>query len=191
MMGLGGPTSPEVSASHATTPRLHSPPSSGKACGDAEKAQLAFREGAVTVVQHTLSIVKPDAVEKGLAGAILARLEKAGLKIVGAKMLWLSRPKAADFYAVHKGKPFFDKLVDFMVSGPILVSVLEGEGAIAKYRELMGATDPAKAAPGTLRKDYATNIERNAVHGSDSPETAETEIAHFFSVLELCRYERR
>lgn len=142
------------------------------------------------MIERTLSIVKPDAVQKGLIGAVLARFEKAGLKVVAAKMLWLSRPKAAEFYAVHKSRPFFDSLVDFMVSGPILVSVLEGEDAIAKNRELMGATDPAKAAAGTVRKDYAESIERNAVHGSDGPDTAKVEIAHFFSALELCPHER-
>jgi nucleoside-diphosphate kinase len=143
------------------------------------------------VIERTLSIVKPDAVRKGHLGAILARFEKNGLKIVGAKMLWLSRPKAGEFYAVHKERPFYNSLVDFMVSGPVLVSVLEGENAIAKNRELMGATDPAKAAAGTIRKDFAENIEKNAVHGSDGPDTAKVEIAHFFSALELSSYERK
>ncbi len=143
------------------------------------------------MIERTLSIVKPDAVQKGLIGPILSRFEKAGLKIVAAKMVWLSRPKAAEFYAVHKARPFFGSLVDFMVSGPVLVSVLEGENAIAKNRELMGATDPAKAAAGTIRKDYAESIERNAVHGSDAPETAKVEIAHFFSALELQSYARK
>jgi len=137
------------------------------------------------MIERTLSIVKPDAVAKGHIGAILARFEKAGLKIVGAKMLWLSEAKAAEFYAVHKERPFFKDLVTFMVSGPVLVSVLEGENAIAKNRELMGATDPAKAAAGTIRKDFAANIQNNAVHGSDAPETAKFEISHFFAGLEL------
>ncbi len=143
------------------------------------------------MIERTLSIVKPDAVAKGHIGAILSRFEKAGLKIIGAKMLWLSRPKAAEFYAVHKARPFFNSLVDFMVSGPVLVSVLEGENAIAKNRELMGATDPAKAAAGTIRKDFAESIEKNAAHGSDAPETAKVEIAHFFSALELSHYDRK
>jgi nucleoside-diphosphate kinase len=137
------------------------------------------------MLERTLSIVKPDAVAKGNIGAILGRFEKAGLKIVAAKMVWLSRPKAREFYAVHKGKPFYDSLVNFMVSGPVLASVLEGEDAIKRNREIMGATDPSKAAPGTLRKDFAESVERNAVHGSDAPETAKVEIAHFFSALEL------
>jgi nucleoside-diphosphate kinase len=137
------------------------------------------------MLERTLSIVKPDAVAKGHIGAILARFEKAGLKIVAAKMVWLSRPKAREFYAVHKGKPFYDSLVSFMVSGPVLASVLEGDNAIKRNREIMGATDPAKAAAGTIRKDFAESVERNAVHGSDAPETAKVEIAHFFSALEL------
>ena len=143
------------------------------------------------MLERTLSIVKPDAVAKGMAGAILSRFEKAGLKIAAAKMVWLSRPKAREFYAVHAARPFYNSLVDFMVSGPVLVTVLEGEDAIRRNGELMGATDPAKAAAGTIRKDFAENVERNAVHGSDAPETAKTEIAHFFSALELFEYERR
>ncbi len=142
-------------------------------------------------VERTLSIVKPDAVQKGHSGAILNRFEKAGLKIVAAKMVWLTPAKAGEFYAVHKERPFYKSLCEFMVSGPVMVSVLEGEGAILKNRELMGATDPAKAAAGTIRKDFAENIERNAVHGSDAAETAKVEIAHFFSGLELVSYERR
>lgn len=137
------------------------------------------------MIERTLSIVKPDAVQKGLIGAILARFEAAGLKIVATKMVCLSPAKAAEFYAVHHERPFFNGLVEFMTSGPVVASVLEGENAIAKNRELMGATDPAKAAPGTIRKDYAQNVERNAVHGSDAPATAKIEIAHFFSGLEL------
>ncbi|MBI3180364.1 MAG: nucleoside-diphosphate kinase [Deltaproteobacteria bacterium] len=140
--------------------------------------------------ERTLSIVKPDAVAKGHSGQILARLEAAGLKIIAAKMVWLSRSKAREFYAVHKERPFFASLVDFMCSGPVWVSVLEGDNAIKRNRDIMGATDPAKAAAGTIRKDFATNIERNAVHGSDGPDTARVEIAHFFSGLELYDYER-
>jgi nucleoside-diphosphate kinase len=143
------------------------------------------------MIERTLSIVKPDAVERGFVGQILARFEKAGLKIVAGKMIWLSRPKAAEFYAVHRERTFFGSLVDFMVSGPVFVSVLEGENAIAKNRELMGATDPKKAAEGTIRKDFAESIERNSAHGSDGPDTAKVEISHFFSGLELVTYERR
>ena len=142
------------------------------------------------MVERTLSIVKPDAVAKGHIGKILSRFETAGLKIIASKMVWLSRPKAREFYAVHKERPFYDSLVDFMVSGPVLVSVLEGDGAIARNRELMGATDPAKADADTIRKDFAESIERNAVHGSDAPETAAVEIAHFFPAIELHAYER-
>jgi nucleoside-diphosphate kinase len=143
------------------------------------------------MVERTLSIVKPDAVENGHIGNILARFEKAGLKIVAAKLTWLSKSKAQEFYAVHKSRPFFESLVTYMISGPVLVSVLEGDNAIAKNRELMGATDPAKAAAGTIRKDLGESIERNAAHGSDGPDTAKVEIAHFFSGLELCEYSRK
>ena len=141
-------------------------------------------------MERTLSIVKPDAVAKGHVGEILARFERAGLKIAATRMVWLSRPKAREFYAVHKERPFFSSLVEFMVSGPVVVSVLEGENAIRRNRELMGATDPAKADKGTIRKDFAESIERNAVHGSDAAETAKVEIAHFFSGLELYEYPR-
>ena len=137
------------------------------------------------MIERTLSIVKPDAVSKGHIGEIVSRFEKAGLKIIASKMVWLSRPKARAFYAVHRDRPFFDSLVEFMVSGPIFVSVLEGENAIQRNRELMGATDPAKADAGTIRKDFAESIERNAVHGSDGTETAKVEIAHFFSEIEI------
>ncbi|MBI4208738.1 MAG: nucleoside-diphosphate kinase [Deltaproteobacteria bacterium] len=130
--------------------------------------------------ERTLSIVKPDAVKKNLIGEILARFEKNGLKIVAAKMICLSKREAEGFYQVHKNRPFFPSLTDFMSSGPCVVMVLEGEDAIAKNRELMGATDPKKAAPGTLRAQYADSIEHNIVHGSDSPETAHWEIAYFF-----------
>jgi nucleoside-diphosphate kinase len=139
------------------------------------------------MIERTLSIVKPDAVRKGLTGKILAHIEREGLRIVAMRMLKLSGPQAEGFYAVHQGKPFFRSLVEFMVSGPIVVSALEGEGAIAKYREIMGATDPAKAAEGTLRKLYAESLQNNAVHGSDGTETARTEIAYFFSSLDVVR----
>jgi nucleoside-diphosphate kinase len=141
--------------------------------------------------QRTLSLVKPDAVSNGYTGKILARFEEEGLKIVATKMLWLNKEKASEFYAVHKERPFFGSLVEFMTSGPILATVLEGTDAIARNRDIMGATNPAEAADGTLRKLYAESIERNAAHGSDAPETAAVEIAHFFSALELQNYERK
>ncbi len=131
-------------------------------------------------IQRTLSIIKPDAVAKNVVGRILQRFEDAGLKIIAARMVHLSAREAAQFYAVHEGKPFFQGLVDFMSSGPVMVQVLEGENAIAKNRELMGATDPRKAAPGTIRADFADSIDANAVHGSDAPETAAVEVAFFF-----------
>ena len=131
-------------------------------------------------IERTLSIIKPDAVAKNVIGNIYSRFEANGLKIVAAKMLRLSASEAAAFYAVHKDRPFYGELVDFMISGPIMVQVLEGENAIAKNRELMGATNPAKALPGTVRADFATTVDANAVHGSDSPETARTEVAFFF-----------
>ena len=134
-------------------------------------------------VERTLSIIKPDAVARNVIGEIYARFEKAGLKIVAARMARLSRGDAEGFYAVHKGRPFFNDLVDFMISGPVMIQVLEGEGAIAKNRDLMGATDPKKAAPGTIRADFAKSIDANAVHGSDAPETARTEINYFFPAL--------
>jgi nucleoside-diphosphate kinase len=133
-------------------------------------------------VERTLSIVKPDAVAKNVIGEIYARFEKAGLKIVAARMMMLSRAEAEGFYAVHRERPFFRDLVDFMTSGPVMVQVLEGEDAIAKNRELMGATDPRKAAPGTIRADFAQSIDANAVHGSDGPDTVKMEIAYFFPV---------
>ncbi|OGI69438.1 MAG: nucleoside-diphosphate kinase [Candidatus Muproteobacteria bacterium RBG_16_60_9] len=131
-------------------------------------------------VERTLSIVKPDAVAKNAIGAILARFEKAGLSVVAAKMMRLNQQQAEGFYAVHKERPFFRDLVKFMTSGPVVVQVLEGHNAIARNRELMGATDPKKAAPGTIRADFAADVEKNAVHGSDAPETAATEIRYFF-----------
>ncbi len=136
-------------------------------------------------IERTLSIIKPDAVAKNAIGAILARFEKAGLKIVAARMMHLSRAEAEAFYGVHRERPFFKDLVDFMISGPIMVQVLEGEGAIAKNRELMGATDPKKAAPGTIRADFADSIDANAVHGSDAPETAKNEVAFFFPSMNV------
>ena len=136
-------------------------------------------------VERTLSIVKPDAVAKNLIGLISARFEGAGLKIVAARMMHLSQAQAEGFYAVHRERPFFTDLVKFMISGPVLVQVLEGESAIQKNRDLMGATDPRKAAPGSIRADFAQSIDANAVHGSDSPETAAVEIAYFFPAVEL------
>jgi len=136
-------------------------------------------------VERTLSIVKPDAVAKNAIGQIYSRFEQAGLNIVAARMRYLSQQEAEGFYAVHRGRPFFRDLVRFMISGPIMVQVLEGEDAIARNRELMGATDPKKATKGTLRADFAESIDANAVHGSDGPETARTEIAYFFSASEI------
>jgi nucleoside-diphosphate kinase len=133
----------------------------------------------------TLSIIKPDAVKKNAIGQIIARFEKAGLRVVAARMMHLSRAEAEGFYAVHRERPFFKDLVDFMTSGPVLVQVLAGKDAIAKNRELMGATDPKKAAKGTIRADFAESIDANAVHGSDGPETARTEIAYFFPACEV------
>ncbi|MCU0774106.1 MAG: nucleoside-diphosphate kinase [Ideonella sp.] len=131
-------------------------------------------------IERTLSIIKPDAVAKNVIGQIYARFEAAGLRVVAARMTHLSRAEAEAFYGVHKGRPFFNDLVEFMISGPVMVQVLEGEGAIAKNREIMGATDPKKAAPGTIRADFADSIDANAVHGSDAPETAAVEVAFFF-----------
>jgi nucleoside-diphosphate kinase len=130
--------------------------------------------------EKTLSIIKPDAVARNIIGKIYSRFEKAGLKIVAARMQHLSRAEAEGFYAVHRGRPFFDDLVKFMTSGPVMIQVLEGENAIALNRELMGATDPREAAPGTIRADFARSIDANAVHGSDGPDTARTEIEYFF-----------
>ncbi|HET7547528.1 MAG TPA: nucleoside-diphosphate kinase [Usitatibacter sp.] len=131
-------------------------------------------------VERTLSIIKPDAVAKNVIGEIYARFEKAGLRIVAARMVHLSRNEAEGFYAVHKARPFFKDLVEFMISGPVMIQVLEGESAIQKNRDLMGATDPKKADKGTIRADFAQSIDANAVHGSDAPQTAATEIAYFF-----------
>jgi nucleoside-diphosphate kinase len=136
-------------------------------------------------LERTLSIVKPDAVEKGVAGEILRRLEAAGLRIIALKMTTLSEEDARGFYAVHRERPFYDSLVAFMTSGPVIVSVLEGEGAIARYRRLMGATNPKDAEEGSIRADFGSDVERNAVHGSDAPETARVEIAFFFNATEI------
>lgn len=136
-------------------------------------------------LERTLSIIKPDAVAKNVIGQIYGRFEAAGLKIVAARMMHLSRAEAEGFYAVHRERPFFKDLVAFMISGPVMVQVLEGEGAILKNRELMGATDPKKALPGTIRADFADSIDANAVHGSDAPETAAVEIAYYFPSLNI------
>jgi nucleoside-diphosphate kinase len=136
-------------------------------------------------LERTLSIIKPDAVKKNAIGQILARFEAAGLRIVAARMMHLSRAEAEGFYAVHRGRAFFADLVQFMTSGPVLVQVLEGDDAISRNRELMGATDPKKAAMGTIRADFAASIDANAVHGSDGPETAKTEIGYFFPTCEV------
>ena len=140
--------------------------------------------------ERTISIIKPDAVAKNVIGEIYSRFEKAGLKIVAAKMMQLSEEKAGEFYAVHKERPFYADLVAFMTSGPVMVQVLEGEDAIAKNREVMGATNPKEAAAGTIRADFAESIDENAVHGSDGPDTAKDEIAFFFSDNELCPRKR-
>ncbi|MBV2233952.1 MAG: nucleoside-diphosphate kinase [Sterolibacterium sp.] len=136
-------------------------------------------------VERTLSIIKPDAVAKNVIGKIYSRFEDNGLKIIASRMIHLSRQEAEGFYAVHRERPFFKDLVEFMISGPVMVQVLEGEGAILKNRELMGATNPKDAAPGTIRADFAESIDANAVHGSDAPETAVVEIAYFFPSLNI------
>jgi len=137
-------------------------------------------------MERTLSIIKPDGVAKGLIGEVIKRFENAGLKIAGMKMIHMSKKEAEGFYAVHRGKKFYDSVTDFMSSGPCVVMILEGPNAIAKNRELMGATNPQDAAPGTIREEYAANIERNIVHGSDAPETAAFEMGYFFNALEIC-----
>jgi len=136
-------------------------------------------------IERTFSILKPDATERNLTGAINAMIEKAGLRVVAQKRVRISREQAERFYSVHRERPFFGELVEFMISGPVVVQVLEGEGAIAKYRDIMGATDPAKAAAGTIRKSHAKSIGENSVHGSDAPETAAREIAQFFAENEI------
>ena len=137
-------------------------------------------------MERTLSIVKPDGVKKGLIGEVLKRFEKAGLKIAAMKMIHMSKKEAEGFYAVHRGKPFYNSLTDFMSSGSCVVLILEGEKAISRNRELMGATNPKDAAPGTIRKEFAANVEQNIVHGSDAPETAAYEMGYFFNALEIC-----
>ncbi|MGE4299788.1 MAG: nucleoside-diphosphate kinase [Desulfovibrionaceae bacterium] len=137
------------------------------------------------MAQRTFSIIKPDAVERNLSGAILGMIQEAGLKVVAMKMLHMTKAQAEGFYAVHKERPFFGSLTDFMCSGPVVVSVLEGENAIERYRKLMGATNPANAEEGTIRKIHALDVEKNSVHGSDAPETAAVEIAYFFNQLEI------
>lgn len=141
-------------------------------------------------VERTFSIIKPDAVAKNHIGAIYQRFENAGLRIIAARMLHLTRAQAEGFYAVHKARPFFNDLVSFMISGPVIMQVLEGENAVAKHRELMGATDPKKAAPGTIRADFASTVDENAVHGSDSLENANIEIEFFFKPNEICARTR-
>ncbi|MBX3647737.1 MAG: nucleoside-diphosphate kinase [Rhodocyclaceae bacterium] len=136
-------------------------------------------------IERTLSIIKPDAVAKNVIGKIYSRFETNGLTVIAAKMKHLSRQEAEGFYAVHRERPFFKDLVEFMISGPVMIQVLQGEGAIAKNRELMGATDPKKAEPGTIRADFAQSIDANAVHGSDAPETAAVEIAYFFPTMDV------
>ncbi len=139
--------------------------------------------------ERTLAVIKPDAMEKGIIGEICGRIEGAGLKIVGMRMQKLGAQRAEGFYAVHKGKAFFDSLVKFMTSGPVVVMVLEGDGAIAKWRQTMGSTNPEEAAEGTIRRDFGTNIERNAVHGSDAPDTAKFEIGYFFEAGDIVSYD--
>lgn len=137
-------------------------------------------------LERTLSIIKPDAVARNVIGAIYQRFEQAGLRVIAARMRQLSRAEAEGFYAVHRERPFFKALVEFMISGPVMIQVLEGESAVQKHRDLMGATDPKKAAPGTIRADFADSIDANAVHGSDSVENAAIEIAYFFAGTDLC-----
>ena len=137
-------------------------------------------------IEQTLSIIKPDAVSRNIIGEVEARLEKAGLKVLAMKMVRLTKTQAESFYDIHRGKPFYEDLVSFMTSGPCVVQVLEGENAILANRDVMGATDPQKAAPGTIRRDFAKNVDANVVHGSDSPENAKREISFFFSECEIC-----
>lgn len=141
-------------------------------------------------IERTLSIIKPDGVEKNLIGDVYRRFEAAGLQIVAARMTHLTPAEAGAFYAVHRERPFYSDLVAYMTSGPVMLSVLEGEDAVARHREIMGATDPAKADPGTIRKDFATSIEENVVHGSDGPDTARQEIAFFFAGTDICTRTR-
>ena len=136
-------------------------------------------------IQRTFSIIKPDATRRNLTGRITARLEDAGLRVIASKRVWMTRSEAEGFYAVHKERPFFGNLCEFMTSGPVVIQVLEGENAVSKNREIMGATNPAEAGEGTIRKDFAENIEANSVHGSDAPETAEQEISYWFADTEI------
>ena len=136
-------------------------------------------------IQRTFSIIKPDATRRNLTGQITARLEDAGLRVIASKRVWMTRSQAEGFYAVHNERPFFDNLCEFMTSGPVVIQVLEGENAVSKNREIMGATNPAEAAEGTIRKDFAENIEANSVHGSDAPETAAQEISYWFAATEI------
>ena len=136
-------------------------------------------------IQRTFSIIKPDATRRNLTGQITARLEDAGLRVIASKRIWMTRSQAEGFYAVHKERPFFDDLCEFMTSGPVVIQVLEGENAVSKNREIMGATNPAEAAEGTIRKDFAENIEANSVHGSDAPDTAAQEISYWFADTEI------
>lgn len=147
--------------------------------------ELLFKRDIMSI-ERTLSIIKPDAVGKNVIGQIYTRFEEQNLKIIASKMKQLSRLEAEGFYAVHKERPFFKELVDFMISGPVMIQVLEGENAVAKHREIMGATNPANADQGTIRKDFADSVSENAVHGSDSLENAAIEIAYFFATTELC-----
>jgi nucleoside-diphosphate kinase len=151
----------------------------------AATARFSQRKNADMAMERTFSIIKPDATARNLTGAINAMIEKAGLRIIAQKRIRITREQAETFYAVHKARPFFGELVDFMISGPVVVQVLEGEGAIARYRDIMGATDPAKAAEGTIRKVYAKSIGENSVHGSDAADTAAQEISQFFSGNEI------
>jgi nucleoside-diphosphate kinase len=156
-------------------------------CADISPRTLnqCFGKDEIMAMERTFSIIKPDATERNLTGAVNALIEKAGLRIVAQKRIRMTRDQAETFYAVHKARPFFGELVDFMTSGPVVVQVLQGEGAVLKYRDVMGATDPSKAADGTIRKVHAKSIGENSVHGSDAPETAAIEIAQFFSGNEI------
>jgi nucleoside-diphosphate kinase len=160
-------------------------PLAGRADISAATPHHPLFEDEIMAIERTFSIIKPDATERNLTGAVNALIEKAGLRIVAQKRIRMTRDQAETFYAVHKARPFFGELVDFMTSGPVVVQVLQGEGAVLKYRDVMGATDPAKAAEGTIRKVHAKSIGENSVHGSDAPETAAIEIAKFFSGNEI------
>lgn len=140
-------------------------------------------------IEQTFAILKPDCLQKGAIGAVIARIEKAGLKPIALRMAQLTREEAEGFYAIHRERPFFASLCSFMTSGPVVLMILEGENAVARWREVMGATDPAKAAPGTIRKDFASSIEQNTVHGSDSAENARTETAYFFAQIDRVQYD--